>query len=76
MNKKPAGPAKTKLDWDWKAFILGPIYYAMNGMWKHALVMVVVLFLGGFIMFIPIAVFSALRFQEDLQDFHKPQKKK
>ncbi|MFC1517863.1 DUF2628 domain-containing protein [Candidatus Margulisiibacteriota bacterium] len=59
---------KNKLPWSWPAFLLGPIWYLSHGIWRPALIMGVVLLMSGFILVFPIAIYCAIRFEEDLHE--------
>jgi hypothetical protein len=61
----------THIEWSWPAFLLGPLWYLRYGMWRQALIMLLIILLGDKIMIIPVALYCALRFTEDLQEFRK-----
>ena len=56
---------KHRLKWNWPAFLLGPLWYFMHGLWHQALIMLVVMFMSGFVLVLPIAIYCGLRFEED-----------
>ena len=73
---KKAKHAKHRLSWNWPAFLLGPLWYAWHSMWGQAALMFVVLVFSGFVLVFPLAIYCALRFDEDHQDFVKKSKVK
>lgn len=67
-KEKESRSEKNKLSWNWLAFLLGPLWYFIHGLWLPGLIMIVVLFMSGFIFVLPIAIYCGIRFDEDLQE--------
>ncbi|MBU0581009.1 MAG: DUF2628 domain-containing protein [Candidatus Margulisbacteria bacterium] len=66
---------KNKIVWNWAAFLLGPLWYAIHGLWSPALIMLAVLIMSGFVLVLPIAIYCGLRFDEDYQAAKSKSKK-
>jgi hypothetical protein len=72
MRKRQKRERKvTHIEWSWPAFLLGPLWYLRYGMWRQALIMLLIILMGDKIMIIPIAIYCALRFSEDIQEFRR-----
>lgn len=65
----------THIEWSWPAFVLGPLWYLRYAMWGPAFLMVFVVCLGSWIMIIPVNIYAALRFEEDLAEFKRARRK-
>ena len=57
-----------RIQWSWTAFLLGPLWYAIHGLWVQSMIMIAILFMSGFILVLPIAVYCGIRFEEDHQE--------
>ncbi|HKV45196.1 MAG TPA: DUF2628 domain-containing protein [bacterium] len=57
-----------KLSWNWGAFFLGPIWYLLEGLWVHAVIMTTLLMLSGGILLPFVMLYSGLKANETLAD--------
>ncbi|HLW60071.1 MAG TPA: DUF2628 domain-containing protein [bacterium] len=57
-----------KLSWNWGAFFLGPIWYLLEGLWVHAIIMTTLLLLSGAILLPFVMLYSGLKANETLAD--------
>jgi hypothetical protein len=58
-----------KLGWNWWAFFLCPIWYAAEGLWAHAIIMMLLIGLSGGILWPFCAVYAGAKANETLVDF-------
>lgn len=57
-----------KITWDWWAFFLGPIWFLFEGIWTHALILVLLAVLSGGVLLPFVMVYSAAKGREVLED--------
>jgi len=57
-----------KLTWDWWAFFLGPVWFLAEGLWVHAIIMMILIGLSGGILLPFVMVYSATKGRETLAD--------
>ncbi len=65
----------THIEWSWPALFLGPVWYLRYAMWKQAFVMLLVILVGSWRLIIPVNIYAALRFEEDLIEFKRARRK-
>lgn len=58
-----------KLGWNWWAFFLGPIWYIAEGLWVHAIILILLIGLSGGILWPFAAVYAGAKANETLVDF-------
>jgi len=57
-----------KIGWDWWAFFLGPIWFLAEGIWTHALILILLAVLSGGVLLPFVMVYSAAKGREVLED--------
>ena len=57
-----------KVGWDWWAFFLGPIWFFAEGIWTHAIVLLLIAVLSGGVLLPFVMVYSAAKGREVLED--------
>jgi Protein of unknown function (DUF2628) len=57
-----------KLTWNWWAFFLGPVWFLAEGMWVHAIIMMILIGLSGGILLPFVMVYSGAKARETLAD--------
>jgi len=58
-----------KLEWNWAAFFLGPLWFLARGLWVHTFILTSLLALSGGILLPFVLLYSALKGNETLEDF-------
>ncbi len=67
-------PFPSRLSWNLAAFLLGPFWYFIQGLWVHGSILLGLAFVSGGI-FIPLVwLYAALKADEDLLEFRLAQK--
>jgi hypothetical protein len=59
---------QAKLGWNWGAFFLGPIWYLLNGLWVHAVILAILILLSGGILIPFVMLYGGLKANETRQD--------
>ena len=62
-------PYPGRLQVNWLALILGPIWYLLVGLWVHASILISLLFLSGGALFPIVWLYCGLKASEDLLEF-------
>jgi hypothetical protein len=62
-------PFPRKLGWNWAALILGPIWYFLQGLWVHGVVLASLVFLSGGLLAPLVWRYAGLKADEDLLEF-------
>ena len=62
-------PYPGRLQINWLALILGPIWYLLVGLWVHASILISLLFLSGGALFPIVWLYCGLKANEDLLEF-------
>lgn len=57
-----------KVGWDWWAFFLGPIWFFAEGIWTHAIILLLLAVLSGGVLLPFVMVYSAVKGREVLED--------
>ena len=57
-----------KLGWNWWAFFLGPIWFVAEGIWFHAIILILLIALSGGVLLPFAMVYSAVKSREILED--------
>jgi hypothetical protein len=57
-----------KLGWNWWAFFLGPIWYIAEGLWVHAIILILLIGLSGGILLPFTMIYSGAKATETLED--------
>ncbi len=58
-----------KLGWNWWAFFLGPIWFIAEGLWVHAIILLVLIGLSGGILLPFTMLYAGAKANETLEDF-------
>lgn len=58
-----------KLGWNWWAFFLGPIWFLAEGLWAHAIILILLIGLSGGILLPFAMLYSGAKANETLTDF-------
>lgn len=62
-------PAPPQLRWNWTALILGPVWYLIQGLWVHAVILITLAFVSGGLLAPLVWLYAALKADEDLLEF-------
>lgn len=62
-------PSPPQLKWNWAALILGPLWYLIQGLWVHAVILVSLVFLSAGLLAPLVWLYAALKADEDLLEF-------
>lgn len=58
-----------RLDINWLALILGPVWYFLVGMWVHGSILLSIVFLSGGLLAPFVWIYAGLKANEDLLDY-------
>ncbi len=58
-----------KLGWNWWAFFLGPVWFLAEGLWMHAIILILLIGLSGGILLPFTMLYSGAKANETLVDF-------
>ena len=62
-------PYPRRLQLNWLALILGPVWYLLVGLWVHASIMLSIIFLSGGLLAPIVWLYCGLKADEDLLEF-------
>ncbi len=62
-------PYPRRLQINWLALILGPVWYLLVGLWVHASIMLSIVFLSGGLLAPIVWLYCGLKADEDLHEF-------
>jgi len=62
-------PSPAQLKWNWAALILGPLWYLIQGLWVHAVILATLVFVSGGLLAPLVWLYAALKADEDLLEF-------
>jgi len=64
----PGHHTPPKLGWNWWAFFLGPVWFVAEGIWFHAIILMLLIGLSGGVLLPFAMVYSAMKSREVLED--------
>jgi hypothetical protein len=62
-------PYPSRLTFNWAAFILGPVYYLLVGLWVHASIMAILVVVSGGLLAPVVWLYCGLKANEDVLEF-------